>query len=92
MPEYKSIFHRVGKYIIYLLAIYVLGWGFTSYQSVFLGLIFGTSLSLFNLWILVKKMDKFGKAMDTWKDNAFARIFYTSGNSYFCGNDCDEIS
>ena len=57
MPEYKLIFKRVRKYIFYLLALYVFGWGFTSYQSIFLGLILGTSLSLFNLWILVKKMD-----------------------------------
>jgi ATP synthase protein I len=65
MPEYRLMFHRIGKYIFYLLALYVLGWGFTSYQSVFLGLIFGTSLSLINMWILVKKMDKFSKAIDS---------------------------
>ena len=41
MPEYKFIFKRVRKYILYLLALYVLGWGFTSYQSIFLGLILG---------------------------------------------------
>jgi ATP synthase protein I len=63
MPEYKFIFKRVRKYILYLLALYVLGWGLTSYQSIFLGLILGTSLSLFNLWILDRKMKRFGEVM-----------------------------
>ena len=63
MPEYKFIFKRVRKYILYLLALYVLGWGLTSYQSIFLGLILGTSLSLFNLWVLDRKMKQFGEVM-----------------------------
>ena len=63
MPEYKLIFKRVRKYILYLLALYVLGWGFTTYQSIFLGLILGTSLSLFNLWVLDRKMKQFGEVM-----------------------------
>ena len=67
MPEYRSMFIRVRKYIFYLLAIFVLGWGFTSYQEVFLGLILGTSLSLINLWLLVKRMDRFGKQFDKGK-------------------------
>lgn len=67
MPEYRSMFIRVRKYIFYLLAILVLGWGFTSYQEVFLGLILGTSLSLINLWILVKKMDRFSMQFDRGK-------------------------
>ena len=41
MPEYKLFLIRLRKYIFYLLALYVLGWGFTSYQSIFLGLILG---------------------------------------------------
>lgn len=67
MPEYRSMFIRVRKYIFYLLAIFVLGWGFTSYQEVFLGLILGTSLSLVNLWLLVKRMDRFSRQFDKGK-------------------------
>lgn len=63
MPDIKEIFVRHRKYIFYLLAIYVLGWGFTPYQSVFLGLILGTSLSLYNLWVMVRKVDRFGQAV-----------------------------
>ncbi|MDE3840315.1 ATP synthase subunit [Bacillus methanolicus] len=63
MPVMNEMFARQRKYIFYLLAVYVLGWGVTSYQSIFLGLIFGTSLSLFNLWLLGRKMRKFGEAV-----------------------------
>lgn len=63
MSEIKEMYTRQRKYIFLLLALYVLGWGFTAYQDVFLGLILGTSLSLFNLWLLVRKADKFGDAV-----------------------------
>jgi len=63
MPEIKTIYRRQQRYIFFLLAIYVLGWGFTSYQTIFLGLILGTALGLFNMWLLAKRMDKFGDAV-----------------------------
>jgi ATP synthase protein I len=64
MPEIKVTFQRQRKYIFLLLSLYVLGWGFTSYQSIFLGLIFGTSLSLFNLWLISRKALQFGEAVE----------------------------
>jgi ATP synthase protein I len=67
MPEYQLIFARLRRWMFLLLSIYVLGWGFTSYQPVFLGLVFGTSLSLFNLWLMVRKMDKFGESIQQGK-------------------------
>ncbi|MGJ7920746.1 ATP synthase subunit I [Neobacillus sp. LXY-4] len=63
MSEIKVMYTRQRKYIFFLLSLYVLGWGFTPYQSVFLGLVLGTSLSLFNLWLMVRKTDKFGDAV-----------------------------
>ncbi|WP_066296774.1 ATP synthase subunit I [Bacillus sp. FJAT-29937] len=63
MPEFKVMFIRQRKYIFLLLSVYVLGWGFTSYQSIFLGLILGTVLSLFNLWLMTRRVDKFGQAV-----------------------------
>lgn len=60
MSELKGMYTRQRKYIFFLLALYVLGWGFTDYQHIFLGLVLGTSLSLFNLWLLVRKTDQFG--------------------------------
>lgn len=63
MPEFKMIYIRQRKYIFFLLSLYVLGWGFTSYQPVFLGLILGTSLSLFNLWLIMRRIERFGEAV-----------------------------
>jgi ATP synthase protein I len=61
--ELKDIFIRYRKFMLFLLSIYVLGWGFTAYQSVFLGLILGTVLSLYNLWVMVRKTERFGQAI-----------------------------
>ncbi|MBP2243006.1 ATP synthase protein I [Cytobacillus eiseniae] len=63
MPEFKATFVRQRKYMFFLLSFYVLGWGFTPYQPVFLGLFLGTSFSLFNLWLMIKKIDQFGEAV-----------------------------
>jgi ATP synthase protein I len=67
MPEIKLMYARQRKYIFFLLSLYVLGWGFTEYKTVFLGLIFGTSLSLFNLWLIVRKTEQFGNAVSQGK-------------------------
>jgi len=67
MPELQQLFYRHCKYIFNLLAIYVLGWGFTDYKSIFMGLILGTSVSLFNHWYLVKKTTRFGEAFSSGK-------------------------
>lgn len=64
MPEIHVMFSRQRRWMFFLLSIYVLGWGFTSYQSIFLGLIFGTCLSLFNLWLMVRKTVKFGESIE----------------------------
>ncbi|PLR76799.1 ATP synthase subunit [Bacillus sp. V3-13] len=67
MPEINEMFARQRKYIFYLMAVYILGWGFTPYQSIFLGLAFGTSLSLYNLWLMARKVRKFGDAVSEGK-------------------------
>lgn len=67
MPEIKLMYARQRKYIFFLLSLYVLGWEFTEYKTVFLGLIFGTSLSLFNLWLIVRKTQAFGNAVSQGK-------------------------
>ncbi|MET3699010.1 ATP synthase protein I [Bacillus oleivorans] len=63
MDDLKAIFIRGSKYILFLLSFYVLGWGFTPYQTIFAGLVLGTTLSLFNFWILVRKTIRFGEAV-----------------------------
>lgn len=61
------MYDRARKWMLYLLAIYVLGWGFTSYQTIFLGLILGTAFSMINLWMLIKRMRKFDKLITNGK-------------------------
>ena len=93
MPDYELIYKRVRKYILYLLAFYVLGWGFTSLQSIFLGLILGTALSLFNLWLLVRKIKQFGEVVvNGGKKNSRTWIIYKNGNSRICCNSRDGVS
>jgi ATP synthase protein I len=67
MPEFRVMFNRQRKWIFYLLSMYVLGWGFTSYKMTFLGLILGTSFGLINLWLLVRKTESFDKAISKGK-------------------------
>lgn len=62
MPELNEMFKRQIKYILTLLGIYALGLGFTEYDSIFLGLMLGTSFSLFNFWSMVQKNRKFTEA------------------------------
>ncbi|WP_170008818.1 ATP synthase subunit I [Bacillus fonticola] len=63
MPDLNTLFKRGTKYLLYLLSIYTIGWGFTPYAPVFAGLILGTSLSLFNFWLLQRKSTQFGEAI-----------------------------
>lgn len=63
MPELQQSIKRQRKYLIYLLAIFVLGWGFGSAQAIYAGLFLGTSLSLYNHWIIGKRIDRFSRAV-----------------------------
>jgi ATP synthase protein I len=49
------------KQTLYLLALLVLGWGFTSYSSQFLGLILGVSFSFYCISYLARKVVSFGE-------------------------------
>ncbi|MBY0097411.1 ATP synthase subunit I [Mesobacillus maritimus] len=64
MPEIRVMFERQRKYILFLLSFYFLGWAFfTDYQSLFAGLIVGTAVSLYNLWLLARRTWNFGDAV-----------------------------
>ncbi|MDQ1143564.1 ATP synthase protein I [Bacillus sp. SORGH_AS 510] len=67
MPDFRIMFNRQRKWLFYVLAIYVLGWGFTPYPTVFLGLILGTCFGYLNLWLLVKKTEDFDKKVSQGK-------------------------
>lgn len=63
MEGLREIYTRLKKMIFFILAIFVIGWGFTSYQEVFAGLIIGTLFGIYNMWILVRKMERFDRAV-----------------------------
>lgn len=62
MQQYESMIRRQRKWMFYLLAILVIGAGFTPYPRVFLGLFLGTALSFYNLWLMQRKINQLGKA------------------------------
>ncbi|WP_017756603.1 ATP synthase subunit I [Calidifontibacillus oryziterrae] len=61
--EYNQMFIRQLKMIINLLALFVIGWGFTPYPTIFLGLILGTVLSTYNLWTMHSKVNRLGETI-----------------------------
>lgn len=54
---------RQRKWMLYWLAILVLCAGFLPYTRIFLGLILGSSISLYNLWLLQYKSEKLGETI-----------------------------
>lgn len=67
MSEINQMFHRQRRYMYVLLAVYVLGWGFTSYKSIFAGLALGTVFSFMILLLLAKRAQSFDKAVSQGK-------------------------
>lgn len=63
MFNFDNMIIRQRKWMLYWLAILVLCAGFLPYTRIFLGLILGSSISLYNLWLLQYKSDKFGKTV-----------------------------
>ncbi|MGB7999898.1 MAG: ATP synthase subunit I [Anaerobacillus sp.] len=62
MTEYTQNFRRYMQFTLYLLAIFVMGWGITSYKALFLGLILGTIFSIYNLFNMFRKINRLGEA------------------------------
>ncbi|PLS18340.1 ATP synthase subunit [Bacillus sp. M6-12] len=67
MPDLEAMFIRQRKYIMYMLSFYLLCAGITPYKTVFLGLVLGTAISLFNFWSMVQKNRKFSEAVAAGK-------------------------
>jgi ATP synthase protein I len=63
MDGLREIFNRLKRLIYFILAAFVIGWGFTPYQAIFAGLIIGTLFGMYNMWILVRRMDRFDRAV-----------------------------
>ncbi|MCG7343910.1 ATP synthase subunit I [Sporosarcina sp. ACRSL] len=59
MHTLRQIFNRQKKAVILLLALFVIGWAFTEFKTVFGGLILGSMFGLYNFFILVRRMERF---------------------------------
>lgn len=64
MDGLQEIYKRLKRLMYFLLAAFVLGWGVTPYQEVFAGLIVGSLFGIYNMWILVRRMEKFDRAVE----------------------------
>ncbi|MGM0756111.1 ATP synthase subunit [Bacillus pumilus] len=67
MDDPNLIFRRQSKYMLYILAVFVLGYALPSYKTIFLGLIIGTLLSFFNLLLMIRRMNAFDHSIETGK-------------------------
>ncbi|GER66378.1 ATP synthase protein I [Weizmannia acidilactici] len=67
MPEFIQVYKRQRKYLVFLLLFYLMGLGLPPYRPVFLGLLLGTSVSLFNLWLLAKRTISVTNSIDPGK-------------------------
>lgn len=63
MDGLQEIYKRLKRLMYFILAVFVLGWGVTPYQEVFAGLIVGSLFGIYNMWILVRRMEKFDRAV-----------------------------
>lgn len=63
MHQYEQMISRQRKWMFYILALFVIGAGLTPYPRIFLGLILGTALSFYNLWVMQRKIQRFGYAV-----------------------------
>lgn len=96
MIDVHGLVQRQKKYMYYLLALLVLGWGFTSYKDVFLGLIIGTIFSFLSLRIIARRTDKL---LDRVTNGENVKFKATSGKYIFEIRDdwvinfiCSQIS
>jgi len=61
MNAYKRMVIRQRKWMLYILAIAVLGWGFTEYTQIFQSLMLGLAGGFYNLFLMQKKIDLLGE-------------------------------
>lgn len=70
MQTLQEIHKRQRKVLFFLLALFVLGWGFTDFKQIFAGLILGSLFGLYNFWILVRRMERFDRTFTEGKGRA----------------------
>lgn len=67
MIDLHHLFNMQKKALFFMLALCALGWGFTPYSTVFAGAAVGLFLGTYNFWILVRRMNKFDRALSEGK-------------------------
>ncbi|GGM32636.1 hypothetical protein GCM10011351_18340 [Paraliobacillus quinghaiensis] len=63
MQEYQQMITRQKRWLFYYLIIVVVGTVATSFHSIFNGLLLGSVVSSFNLWLLQCRVQKLGEAV-----------------------------
>ena len=63
MLDLHHIFAMQKKALFFLLALCVLGWAFTPYGTIFAGIAVGAFFGTYNFWILVRRMERFDRAI-----------------------------
>lgn len=58
MLTLQEMYRKQKISLFFCLSLFVLGWGFTDFKTVFAGLILGSLFGLYNFWILVRKGQK----------------------------------
>ncbi|GAA0468683.1 ATP synthase subunit I [Alkalibacillus silvisoli] len=80
MTDYKIMVNRQRKWMLYLLAIAVAGWGFSDYETIFAGLLLGQAIGFFNLYLIQKKIDVVGeKAANNQTAKSFGTLSRFAG-------------
>ena len=61
MLEVHIVFKRYLKYTFTLLSVYVILWGITPYKAEALGMVLGTLIGTYNIWLLSRKTEQLGE-------------------------------
>ena len=61
MLEVHIVFKRYLKYTFTLLSVYAILWGTTPYKAEALGMVLGTIIGTYNIWLLSRKTAQLGE-------------------------------
>ena len=67
MDEYDKMVKDQRKWMLIFLVILVIGLGVLPYKQFVLGLLLGGVVSAFNIWLLQRRVKKFGEAIEKGK-------------------------
>ncbi|MBO1004255.1 ATP synthase subunit I [Pseudogracilibacillus auburnensis] len=64
MSNYRSMANRQRKWMLIIIAIVAIGVGVLPNKHFFLGLLLGTGISFYNLWLLQRKTNLLGESAE----------------------------